>query len=289
MSAHIVVVEDETAQLRAILRTLEPVERIRCTGCTNLSQARRVLENDPPDLLATDINLAGENGLELLADLKAQGRTVPIIIMTAYRTAYDDRIPRSAAVTIMEKPLSISELRDVIIEKIDTGRKDEIPCPLEITDYLQLASMGRSSARLEAHLEGGKIAILNIVDGDIWSASLGTIEGEEVIGELIGTATESIVMRPLEGTLPPRQIHVGCEQLLLRLATAKDEIGRNSIDSELDENERRFAEAFAEGIEASIEKNYEASAEAFRQALEFKPDDAQTLYNLARVTELMEK
>ena len=287
MNAHIVVVEDETAQLRAILRTLESVEQVRCTGCSNLSQARRVLENDPPDLLATDINLGGENGLELLADLDAQGRKVPVIIMTAYRTAYDDRIPRSDSVTILEKPLSISELRDVIIEKIEEGRKGEIPCPLEVTDYLQLASMGRSSARLEAHLVGGKIAILNIVDGNIWSASLGTIEGEEVIGELIGTATESIVMRPLEGTLPPRQIHIGCEQLLLKLATTEDEISRNSVDSESEENEKRFAEAFAEGIEASIEKNYEASAEAFRRALEFKPQDPQALYNLVRVTELM--
>jgi CheY-like chemotaxis protein len=296
MSSHVVIVEDEAAQLRGILRAMERVEGVRCTGCPTLGRARQAIIDDPPDLLATDINLAGENGLELLTILEKSDLHIPVIIMTAYRTAYDDRIPRSDTITILEKPLSVSDLRELIREKLES--KDSAPerSPLEITDYLQLAAMGRSSARLEANLGDGRTAVLFLIDGDIWSASLGESEGEEAVRELMKAKTESIVMRAIDGPPPERQIHVGCERLLLDLATAEDERDRgddhgDGVDpvSEAEmETVRLFDQAFAQGIEAGMDKNFQSAAEAFRRALTFKPDDPQALYNLERVESLLE-
>ena len=118
MSPHVLIVEDEVAQLRGVLRAMESLENVRCTGCASLTRARQIIVDDPPDLLATDINLAGENGLELLTDLERHDRSIPVIIMTAYRTTYDDRIPRSDTVTILEKPLSVTDLRELILQKL---------------------------------------------------------------------------------------------------------------------------------------------------------------------------
>jgi hypothetical protein len=159
--------------------------------------------------------------------------------------------------------------------------------------------MGRSSARLEANLGDGRTAVLFLIDGDIWSAFLGESEGEEVVRELMKAKTESIVMRAIEGTPPQRQIHVSCERLLLDLATAEDERDRGSgpeddaggvepISKSEMETDRLFDQAFAEGIEAGMDKDFQAAAEAFRRALELKPDDPQTLYNLERVESLLE-
>jgi len=291
MNSHVLIVEDEAAQLRGILRALESLDGVRCTGCSTLAKARQTITDDPPDLLATDINLAGENGLELLPILEQTGQTTPIIIMTAYRTAYDDRIPRSDMVTILEKPLAVTDLRELIRQKLEGSETGG--SPLEITDYLQLAAMGRSSARLEANLQDGRTAVLFIVDGDIWSAFLGEIQGEDVVRELLASTTVSIVMRALDGSRPERQIDVSCEQLLLNLATAEDECDRQSAgDDDAGEAESdidpMFAEAFAQGIEASIEKDFQTSAEAFQRALTHKPDDPQALYNLERVRNILE-
>jgi len=299
MNSHVLIVEDEAAQLRGILRALESLDGVRCTGCSTLAKARQTITDDPPDLLATDINLAGENGLELLPILEQTGQTIPIIIMTAYRTAYDDRIPRSDTVTILEKPLSVSDLRELIRQKLELYKTSQGGNVLEITDYLQLAAMGRSSARLEANLRDGRTAVLYIIDGDIWSASLGESVGEEAVRGLMKEKAQSVIMRVLDGPPPEREIHISCERLLLNLATAEDERNRQpapdgdggeadaSTDPESD-FDPLFAEAFAKGIEASMEKDFQAAAGAFQEALNFKPDDPQALYNLERVRSILE-
>ncbi|MEN8163296.1 MAG: response regulator [Acidobacteriota bacterium] len=300
MSPHVLIVEDEAAQLRGILRAMESLDGVRCTGCSTLAKARQTIADDPPDLLATDINLAGENGLELLTVLEAGGRPIPVIIMTAYRTTYDDRIPRSDSVTILEKPLSVADLRELIRQKLERSGSVAEGTPLQITDYLQLAAMGRSSARIEANLEDGRTALLNIIEGDIWSASLDELEDESVVMELMKAKAESIVMRALDGAIPERRIHVSCERLLLNLAAAEDEqdrdFGADDDTGEIEANPEPeadcnplFAEAFAHGIEAGMAKDYEKAAEAFRKALEFNPDDPQTLYNLERVQAILDK
>ncbi len=197
----------------------------------------------------------------------------------------------SDMVTILEKPLSVTDLRELIRQKLE--RSETGGSPLEITDYLQLAAMGRSSARLEANLQDGRTAVLFIVDGDIWSAFLGEIQGEDVVRELLAATTVSIVMRALDGPRPERQIDVSCERLLLNLATAEDERDREPVeDDDTGEAESDidplFAEAFAEGIEASMEKDFQVAAEAFQRALTHKPDDPQALYNLERVQSILE-
>ena len=56
-------------------------------------------QQQPYDLLLTDYNLRGMNGLTLITSLKEQGATIPMILFTAYDTPQLRKAARKAGVT----------------------------------------------------------------------------------------------------------------------------------------------------------------------------------------------
>lgn len=67
------------------------------------------------DVLVTDYNLRGMNGITLINELHAQGVQVPIIMVSAYDTPQLQRAAKAAGVSVyMPKPFMIDELIDVI-------------------------------------------------------------------------------------------------------------------------------------------------------------------------------
>jgi CheY-like chemotaxis protein len=67
-------------------------------------------EAQPYDLLLTDYNLRGINGLSLILALKRQGAAVPTVLFTAYDTQKLRREARNAGVTLfVAKPFLIDD------------------------------------------------------------------------------------------------------------------------------------------------------------------------------------
>jgi DNA-binding response OmpR family regulator len=73
--------------------------------------ALHVLATEPPDLVVLDIGLPDISGLELLKTLRRQGRTVPVILLTA-RDSVDDKVAGldSGADDYLAKPFDMTEL-----------------------------------------------------------------------------------------------------------------------------------------------------------------------------------
>jgi two-component system, OmpR family, response regulator len=68
-------------------------------------------QRQPYDLLLTDYNLRGMNGLVMIAHLKEQGFEVPTILFTAYDSAQVRRDARKLGVAhFIAKPFLIEEL-----------------------------------------------------------------------------------------------------------------------------------------------------------------------------------
>lgn len=68
-------------------------------------EALQLWHEQPYDLLMTDYNLRGKNGLELIAQLKAEGVTVPMVLFTAYDTPKLRRAAERAGVAaFLAKP-----------------------------------------------------------------------------------------------------------------------------------------------------------------------------------------
>ena len=56
MKKHILTVDDET-EILEVLRQVFTAEGYRVTAASSASEARKVAESDPPDLIITDLQL----------------------------------------------------------------------------------------------------------------------------------------------------------------------------------------------------------------------------------------
>ncbi len=112
VGGRVLVVEDH-AELRAYLAEhLAPPYRV--TTAVNGRDAWAQMEQEPPDLIVSDIMMPVMDGLELLARVKqdARFRTIPVLLLTA-RSDPDDRLAglEAAADGYLAKPFRVAELR----------------------------------------------------------------------------------------------------------------------------------------------------------------------------------
>jgi putative two-component system response regulator len=107
--AHILVVDDDPAILDLFKRAMILAGH-QCTAVNNGNQALETLAQGPVDVLITDINMPGMDGIEL-ADKVLQHFSADVIVITGQAKAYqyDDMINIGAS-DFVEKPVSLQEI-----------------------------------------------------------------------------------------------------------------------------------------------------------------------------------
>src|SRR5690349_16740735 len=108
--SRVLVVEDDPSiaiGLRINLESEGYEVHVAEDGERGLDLARRI----EPDLIILDVMLPNRNGLEVLHELRAEGRTVPIIILSA-KSAEMDKVAglELGAEDYVAKPFSLAEL-----------------------------------------------------------------------------------------------------------------------------------------------------------------------------------
>lgn len=88
MKPHILFVDDE-APIRELLSLYFRKRGYEVTTAVQSTDALRLLEEHAFNLAILDVDLAGENGLELLKTLKAQHPKLPVIMFTGFKTDQD--------------------------------------------------------------------------------------------------------------------------------------------------------------------------------------------------------
>jgi two-component system phosphate regulon response regulator OmpR len=78
---HLLVVDDD-ARLRELLRRFLTVEGFRVTTAVDAAEARAKLQSFAFDLLIVDVMMPGENGYDFTTSLRAASR-IPILMLTA--------------------------------------------------------------------------------------------------------------------------------------------------------------------------------------------------------------
>jgi len=106
----ILIVEDE-ARIASFIE-----KGLRARGFTTIwaqdgQEAVEIAINHPFELIILDLGLPGKNGLEVLEELRGQGLTVPVIILTARDETIDKVVGlRGGADDYVTKPFSFEEL-----------------------------------------------------------------------------------------------------------------------------------------------------------------------------------
>lgn len=88
MRQHLLVVDDEQPICDLLGLYLEK-QGYRVTTCGTAAEAWAVLDVQPVDLVVLDINLNGEDGLQVLGRIKAQYPALPVIMLTGLGYAED--------------------------------------------------------------------------------------------------------------------------------------------------------------------------------------------------------
>lgn len=126
MSAHpegaILVIDDETATVDAIVRTLE-AEGFRVCGVSSGEAALARIEQESFDMILCDIRLKGMDGLTLQKRLRTVYPEVPVVMITAY-AAVDTavRALKEGAYDYIPKPFSGEELRGAVRRALESRR-----------------------------------------------------------------------------------------------------------------------------------------------------------------------
>ncbi len=118
-----VLVADDEPNARRILEIL-----LRKLGCEVFSAADgkaalEILHETPMDLLITDLNMPGMSGLELLAAIRQDGHTFPVIVVTAYGTV-DNAVAamKLGAFDFIIRPLDVEQVKIVVRRALDVRR-----------------------------------------------------------------------------------------------------------------------------------------------------------------------
>jgi DNA-binding NtrC family response regulator len=81
MNSHILVIDDE-APIREMLKLGLERRGYRVSEASSAIDAKRVVREDAPQLVISDLQLEDSDGLELVGQLKEQFPNVPVLLLT---------------------------------------------------------------------------------------------------------------------------------------------------------------------------------------------------------------
>ena len=115
----VLVVDDDPA-IRLLCRVNLEFEGVRVIEAGTLAEARSAARDGSPDLVLLDVHVAGEDGRELLDELRAEHPYLPVYMLTG-TAAFE---PRGAAPDgLIAKPFDPTELVRLVRDAIGVARR----------------------------------------------------------------------------------------------------------------------------------------------------------------------
>ena len=110
LKAHLLIVDDEANTLASLSRAFRLAGH-EATVCDNAAKALELAKAQHFDLILSDVVMPGKDGLTLLEELKRQGVTAPVVMMSGQaHIEMAVRATRLGALDFLEKPISSDKL-----------------------------------------------------------------------------------------------------------------------------------------------------------------------------------
>jgi two-component system nitrogen regulation response regulator NtrX len=108
--AHLLIVDDEANTLASLSRAFRLAGH-EATVCDNAAKALELAKAQHFDLILSDVVMPGKDGLSLLEDLKGDGVTTPVVMMSGQaHIEMAVRATRLGALDFLEKPIATEKL-----------------------------------------------------------------------------------------------------------------------------------------------------------------------------------
>lgn len=125
MSAGRILVVDDEADIRGLVKEILSDEGYEVEVAANAVEARRLRSSAAPDLILLDIWMPEVDGITLLREWAAAGDDIcPVVMMSGHGTVETAvEATRLGAVDFVEKPLSIAKLLRMVERGLEAGRQ----------------------------------------------------------------------------------------------------------------------------------------------------------------------
>jgi DNA-binding NtrC family response regulator len=122
VTASILCIDDEPT-VGAILEHILTRAGHRPTLVTSIEEGMRVIARAPVDLIIADYRVPGRTGLDLLAQLDAEGYKIPVIIMTGYSSIEHAVVSiKAGAIDYLTKPIQAEALEIAVQQALEVAR-----------------------------------------------------------------------------------------------------------------------------------------------------------------------
>jgi DNA-binding NtrC family response regulator len=98
-------------------------EEYRVLSAGDAAEALRVMKSEKIDLLLTDFQMPGANGVELIEAARRTDGDISAILMTAYLYVYEQLDEeRKQGITLLRKPFDAQDVLDLVKEELRRKR-----------------------------------------------------------------------------------------------------------------------------------------------------------------------
>jgi predicted regulator of Ras-like GTPase activity (Roadblock/LC7/MglB family)/CheY-like chemotaxis protein len=220
----VLVVDDEEDMLWMLQRNLNKgMQDVEILAAKSAEEALAILSDKPANLVITDINMPGMNGLDLLIEINNRFPETGVIIMTAYPSnAYENKAMMSGSLRFVEKPFDINDMRAIVKEvlKAHEGFQGTVD-GVDLIDIVQFNALSRATAALKV-TTGDREGMIFFKDGAVVHAMCDQETGENAFFTILGFNDGSL--QNIRGVQPPIvSIHQSVEALLFEAAVKNDE------------------------------------------------------------------
>jgi two-component system nitrogen regulation response regulator NtrX len=113
-----ILVVDDDAQIRNLLRTVLAAHGYIVRHAADGTEAARLIRDEVPDLVVTDIFMPEADGFEVLTVIKKSYPEIPVIVVSGSQITpnvdFLDLAGRLGAYSVLQKPFRPQELIDAI-------------------------------------------------------------------------------------------------------------------------------------------------------------------------------
>jgi two-component system response regulator AtoC len=164
--AHILLIDDDPALIPKQVRLAFPAPTHRVEVAGTGSEGLGLVRAGPPDVILLDLRLPDQSGLEIYQAIRGIDGRIPVIFITLARSAAAAiEAMRHGAYDYLFKPLELQQLRRVVDEALDVGRRMRGPAAVAETlpdpDFAG-AIVGTSPAMREVYKAIGRVSDQNI-------------------------------------------------------------------------------------------------------------------------------
>ena len=161
MSTGKILVVDDEADIRVLLKEILSDEGYEVDVAANAGQARASRAREAPDLVLLDIWMPDTDGITLLREWSnSPSEDCPVVMMSGHGTVETAvEATRLGAFDFVEKPLSLAKLLRTVERALDAGKRRRIAGRPQLAPLL--ATFGKSRVAQQLREELTRVATLN--------------------------------------------------------------------------------------------------------------------------------